>query len=245
MLMAINKGHLKSIIEDIDLLICSSNYVKNYFNLMGVKKNIVVLYPSLDFSNFNLPIKNRFSREQLGFSKKDFVWGMAGDISINKNPMMFIQAAERINKKISNVKFLWIGASDTVYGIYLDNYLHSIGLEKVVKFTNKRHQDYYQYLNELDGFLLTSMSESFSLASNESVCFNKHVVSFPCGGVTEAVPKGKLSMTNNFSVDELVTLMLNKMSEPKTNLNKDDIENLFKNEKNIIGRKFITILNSI
>jgi glycosyltransferase involved in cell wall biosynthesis len=244
MLTYFNNSKLKSVVDNVDLILCSSEYVKEYLKVYGRKNNIEVLYPPLAFSNLTLPLKRNDIRESLGFSTSNFIWAMSGDILINKNPRMFIEAAIKLYHIDSNSRFVWYGASgSSAYEMYLTKYVKAIGLEKIIKFIDKRKDDYFSYLNEINGFVLTSLSESFSLVSLEAAIFGKPVVSFPCGGVIEAVPKSLLSVTNEFSIKELVQLMSDVMNnEFNQSLTCNEIQKMFSLDITIIRKRFLEIL---
>ncbi len=244
-LSGVDRKKIEQIIENADLILCSSNYVKNYLMILGRKNDIEVLYPSLDFTKFSLPLGSNGIRESLGFNATDFIWGMSGATLVNKNPKMFIEAAQSLIKNNNQVKFIWIGTSGgNAYEVYLRKYLLEIGLDKKILFLEKKSEDYYQYLNIIDGFVLTSYSESFSLVSLEAACFNKPVVSFPSGGIFEAVPKKLRVVTKEFSVDELVAVMEKVMVNKNSKLHLIEIEILLRYNRNCVGSNFKIILDS-
>lgn len=243
MLFHLDKTRLDYLINEVDLILCSSSYVKDFINVLDRTKNTEILYPTLDFSNFNLPIKTKSIRTSLGFNSSNFIWAMCGDVSSNKNPKMFLEAAKNLYKKDNNARFIWIGCTGLrAYEVYLENWVKKAGLKNIIIFIDEKADDYYQYINEIDGFVLTSFSESFSLVALESACFGKPVVSFPCGGVLEAVPKNRLLVTEEFSVKELVDNMYKVMSNPETKLQMVDIKKLLINDKTNAKHTFLSIL---
>lgn len=240
---------LEWIINKSDYILCSSHYVKDYITILGRKKNIGVLYPGLDFSKFQLATDNINPRKILGFNKKEFIWGMSGDLTINKNPKAFIEIAKIIIKKYNFIRFVWLGVGEkNAYYIYLQKLLLSEGLEKLVLFVDKQDTDYYEYLNIIDAFVLTSSYESFSLVAKEASCFKIPVVSFPCGGVEEAVPQNNLYLTEGFSNNEIIAQMeyvISLRNNDEVPYNEKDLENIYSNELSIIKTKFINILRSL
>lgn len=246
LLVRLNKIQLNYLINEVGLVLCSSNYVKNYLVSIGRRNNIEVLYPSLDFSKFSLPIKKNNIRKDLGFNKNDFLWAMSGDLTINKNPKMFVDIAKHIVNIKKNVCFLWIGTSgDSAYEVFLEQKVKEFDLTNRVKFISKKYEDYYSYINEIDGLLLTSLSESYSLVAKESACFNKPVVSFDCGGIYEAVPKESLFVSKKYSIKEITNLMLLVMESDKKVIEDDDFDFLFSNEKGIISKRFLDLISGL
>ncbi len=243
MLEKIETEKFREAINGVDLILCSSNYVKEYLNTYGRTKAIEVLEPSLDFTRFVLPVDSINLRKVLDFKESDFVWGMCGATTINKNPKMFLEAAKLLLKENPTLRFLWIGArGNNAYEDYLRKEIESMGLQGNIKIIEMQLNDYYQYLNLLDGFVLTSLSESFSLSALEAACFNKPVISFPCGGVYEAVPKELLWVTEEFSVKELVNLMKTAMINPMAKISLKEIETLLEKERSSAGKNFRAII---
>lgn len=243
MLEKIEMEKFRKVINEVDLILCSSNYVKEYLNIYGRTEAIEVLQPSLDFTRFILPVDSRNLREVLDFKESDYVWGMCGATTINKNPKMFLEAAEQLLKENPTLRFLWIGArGKNAYEDYLVKEIEFKGLQENIKIIEMQSNDYYQYLNLLDGFVLTSFSESFSLSALEAACFNKPVISFPCGGVYEAVPKELLWVTEEFSVKELVHLMKTAMKNPMAKISLKEIETLLKKDRSSAGMNFRAII---
>ncbi|SFN33032.1 glycosyltransferase family 4 protein [Salegentibacter flavus] len=247
MLIGHDGEKLKKVLAEASLILCSSHYVKNYLQIFCKNnKAIKVLHPPLNFGNFNLPVKPNNIRETLGFKTADFVWGMSGATTINKNPKMFIEAAQLLLSNYENLKFVWIGTrGNDAYEEYLKKYLKLYKLQNKICFIKKKDWDYYHYLNEFDGFVLTSFSESFSIAALEAAAFNKPVVSFPCGGIMEAVPERLRWVTKEFSVKEISALMEMLMKEKRKSLSLSEIQVLLANDKKHMTEKFKSFLSQI
>lgn len=243
MLVNLSKEKLLLILKEVNWIFCSSNYIKDYFSILGRKDRIEVLYPAVNFKNFCLPLQSPDIREKLGFKKEHFIWGMTGALLPNKNPEGFIKAALKITKKFPNTRFLWMGSTgNSGYELYLRRYIREKSLEGLMFILERKNENYFQYLNCIDGYLLTSYSESFSLAALEAVAFNKPVVSFPCGGVLESVPENFRKMTSQFSIDELTELMIMQMNEPWKAIEILEVERILQTHQDIIGKRFLNIL---
>ena len=245
MLPTVHLGVFNEVIKEADLILCSSRYVKDYFKTLGRSKNIAILHPSLDYSKFNTSVKTSDLRTALGFRDADYVWAMVGAMTINKNPKLFIEIATKLHKTNPNAKFLWIGYNDVkTYDSFLKASITEQKLEDVVKFIEPQDGAYFDYINMMDGFVLTSFSESFSLASLEAACFGKPVVSFPCGGIKEAVPPELVKIAKEYSVQEIIELMLETMNETKPDLSNQIIGRLLETNALVVGDRFQEILKS-
>lgn len=243
MLTGISAHLFATVIDKADLIICSSEHVRSYFKTMGRTSKVEVLHPTLDYSKFALPQSNKNLRASLGYKETDFVWGMAGTITVNKNPKMFIDIAKQVNEKKPNAKFMWIGyKGDSAYEDYLKSLVKEWNLEHVVTFITGKNEEYYEYINAINGFLLTSLSESFSLVSLEAACFGKPVVSFPCGGVIEAVPEVCLTVTKEFSVSEIASEIINIMNQDTPQFSFKTCNELVAHSKTEVSEAFTTLL---
>ncbi|SDL41618.1 Glycosyltransferase involved in cell wall bisynthesis [Salinimicrobium catena] len=243
MLSGIDSQKFNKILAEADLVFCSSNHVKQYLNLLGRQEKIKVLYPAVNFEKFSLPLAQRSIRKELGFGEKDFVWGMSGALTLNKNPAMFIAAAEILLQRFENVKFLWIGTrGNDIYEEYLIKSVKKKGLQEKVQFIEKREDDYFEYLNILNGYLLTSFSESFSLSAMEAASFNIPVISFPCGGVLEAVPDKLRQVTSEFSTRELVEKMESIMENGISSITLKETEQFLRMDKKNAANEFRKVL---
>lgn len=239
MLVNLSMNELKRIINEIDLILCCSKRVRDYLELLGCNGNLEILYPSICYKNFHVSYPKRKIRSELGIPEDSFVWGMSGALLLNKNPQAFLNIAKIMLQRNHNSKFLWIGASGNyAYEEYLNNWLKKYNLEKVVYILPRMKDNYFDYLNEIDAFLHTSYSESFSMAALEAVGFNKPVVSFPNGGVYESVPDSYLKVTRDFSLMELLELMEKQIKENPKNLTDSEIQHLFQFEEFSLSLKF-------
>lgn len=246
MLPTIGPAALDQILNEADLVLCSSNHVKKYFKTLGRHENITVLHPSLDYSKFNTKVKAHDLREALGFKKTDYVWAMAGTMTFNKNPKTFLKIARKLNKMDARAKFIWMGyRAHRPYDSYIKESITELELEGVVQVIESQDDAYFEYINMMDGFVLTSFSESFSLVSLEAACFGKPVVSFPCGGIEEAVPSELVKIASEYSVNEIAALMFETMQDKdRPALTSPQIARLLETDARRVGHRFQEILNS-
>lgn len=244
MMVNLDVSIVENIINKADFIFCSSKYVKDYLEIMGRIGNIEILYPSVNYNTFTIPIINKTLKDFPKIDPSSFVWGMSGAVLTNKNPKMFIEIAKKLTSINKNTHFIWIGCSGkNAYEAYIKKYIRSQNIEDKIHFLDRKSEQYFQYLNKLDGFMLTSISESFSLGAQEAACFGKPVVSFPCGGIYESVPENLRTVAKEFSIEEIVLLMVKIMEDEKTNMTIKDIDYLLKNNQKDIGIKFEKMLS--
>ncbi len=243
-LPSVNLQQLEYALVHADIILCSSNYVKKFVYVLGRTKAVEVLYPTLDFSQFNIPFENVAIRGDLGYTPANTVWGMIGNIDTNKNPKAFIEVAKYVSKSAPNARFLWIGGDeDNAYCQFFRRQIKDENLEEVVQFIPRKDTDYYQYVNAMDGFMLTSKSESFSLVSLEACCFAKPVVSFNCGGVVEAVPEDNLFLIDDFSEKKMGQKIIEISKQMPLNFITKEVNNMFRFEKSNAGVTFVELVS--
>jgi glycosyltransferase involved in cell wall biosynthesis len=232
MLVKLTKEDLRKVLNNIDLILCCSKNVREYLTLLGCKGQIEVLYPSINYENFHISFPKREIRQELGINSDSFIWVMSGALLLNKNPKAFINVAKELLQRNIKTTFLWIGATgNNAYEEYLKAIIKRDGLEGIIYIIPRKTEDYFDYLNGINGFLLSSYSESFSIAALEAVCFNKPVISFPNGGVYESVPECFRKVAKDFSISELADLMEDQMKETPKTISDPEIQHLLQFEQ--------------
>jgi glycosyltransferase involved in cell wall biosynthesis len=185
----LDKSDVKSIINYPRLIITCSKSTSEVYRILGREKDMEVCYSNVDLKKIKTD-KKRISqiRMELGVQPKDFLWVMSGRDDLNKDPVMFVDFAHELLKRNSDVHFCWIG------GIYVSGYsifakakAEYLGVDNRISWLGFLDQDYFDYVNAANGFVLTSYSDSFPLVAIEAQALGKPVVAFDSGGVKELV----------------------------------------------------------
>jgi L-malate glycosyltransferase len=89
----------------------------------------------------------------------------------------------------------------------------ALGLEGKIIWLENKGADYYKYFTCADGFVLTSLKESFSLVTVEALLLGLPVVAQDCGGVREILANdiGQIIEQQN-SAPLMAQAMVNYMS---------------------------------
>jgi len=100
-----------------DEVICISKAVKrNVVSFTGGSSAYKVIYNGVNIEQYNLIKFDKRTvnavRQSIGFSKNDFIVGMAGRIAFWKGHDVFIKAGAKLLDQIDNVKFLIAGEID-------------------------------------------------------------------------------------------------------------------------------------
>ncbi|MHB8401207.1 MAG: glycosyltransferase [Bacteroidia bacterium] len=236
----VNKEQLQLAIDYSTLCIADSNAVSAKLKILGAK-NIVVQYECVDISKIKInDIKTRNIKEELGLSKYAFIWVMSGTSSGRKGIDMVPELAKLLKEQ--NAALVWIGNnSNTGMDLMIEKEILSSHLDNFF-FLGKRTEDYYDYLNIMDGFVLTSREEPFGMVVVEALALGKPVVSFNSGGVSEIITPETGRIVDSWNVADLASAMKEVAAnnigfsslKAKERANDFDVTNQVKNWENIL-----------
>jgi glycosyltransferase involved in cell wall biosynthesis len=213
MLIGLEEKDIQTLVEYPKLLIANSRATESVLAQLGRKDNVEVLYPPVDTKRIVSSCAGAAAvRAKLNIDQNTFVWVMAGTVDPNKNPIVFLKLAEEMRRRKLNVHFVWIGGGGSGYRIFVERRAQFLQLEETVSWAGPRAEDYYDYLNAADGFVLTSSLESFSIASIEAAYLGKPIVSFDCRGVKEIVKPGMGVVVNSRNPSDMVEAMVKVMN---------------------------------
>jgi L-malate glycosyltransferase len=186
---------------------CSSIVVEQ-LEKMGTP-NVQLLHSFIETEKITLKQDPTVLKAQLGIPKDAFVWLMSGTMCMRKGYDMIPDLLAQLPK---NAYLVWLG-SPSEYGIsyYLEQRVKREGLN-FIALGAKGGQDYYDYLNICDGFVLTSREDPFPLVMIESAFLQKPIVGFNSGGISEFVQKGMGEVAPAFDIPKLAQIMRDVMS---------------------------------
>ncbi len=187
MFIALTKEQLNRTIWYPFLIIANSKASRDCLNSFGRKENIEICYPGIETKKI---IKNKQVylkyRNELKISKSTFLWVMCGTLDRNKNPFLFIEIAFEIIKNNPDTLFMWIGnVPNDSFKYQCLQKARNIGISKKIIWMTCDSENYYNYFQCADGFVLTSEKESFSLVTIEALLLELPVVAQNCLGVNE------------------------------------------------------------
>ena len=159
--------------------------------------NISIIYECVAVDKFD---PSTVSKNDIDKLKKEFninpfdkIVGCIGNINPAKGYEYFIESANYVRKKSSDVKFIIVGAeSDTQkhYYLKLQTLVSSMGMEQDIIFTGKR-DDISQVLSMFDVFVLPSVVEGTPLVILEAMAMEKPIVATDVGAVSEQIHDGE------------------------------------------------------
>lgn len=157
---------------------------KSKFKTKNGKKIYKVDGVGIDENKYYPREINYTLKENLGFSKDDFILTMIGEINSNKNQIQLIKSIEQLKIKYPNLKALLIGEGDNYDS--LNTYIESNNLVNEVKMVGYR-KDIPELLSITD--ILLSLSKREGLPKNlmEGMACEKPLIATKIRGNKELV----------------------------------------------------------
>ena len=144
-------------------------------------------------------------REEFGIEEDDIVIGMLARFSPGKGHEEFLAAAEKLNLKYKNLKYLIVGEASRGENHYADSIkqlAESYSLSNAI-FTGYR-SDTPQVIAAMDIFVFPSHSEAFGIALAEAMAMAKPSVCSSSDGILDiAVDNETAYMFENKNVEDL------------------------------------------
>lgn len=173
--------------RNIKKIICVSDTIKTITaNSIKDKSKLTTVHSGVDTNKFRDCDKQLLKRE---FHLKDeIIIGNTSAIAPHKDYPTFINVAEEILKKKSNVKFFIIGDGPEKQNI--ESIIKEKGLETDIILTGFR-KDIADVLSSLDIFLITSETEGLGTSIIDAFAAGIPVVATNAGGIPELVEHNK------------------------------------------------------
>ncbi|VAW71552.1 Glycosyltransferase [hydrothermal vent metagenome] len=148
-------------------------------------KKLMVIYNGIATAEFQIAPTNRL-RQQFGWSKDDIIVGSLGNIRPAKGYEVLLQAAVLLKQKTSFFRFVIAGqGSGSLYKSLL-KLRHNLDLNEHVQFLGFNDEP-AEFLANLDIFLLSSLTEGFSISTLQAMASQLPVVVTKSGGPEEIV----------------------------------------------------------
>jgi glycosyltransferase involved in cell wall biosynthesis len=114
-------------------------------------------------------------------------------------------------KQEPDTYFLWIGGVDTGYSSYAKALSKRFNIDDKILWVPEQIDDYFNYLNVANGFMLTSLNESLSIVTLEAAALGKPFVSYDSGGPREIFRDGMGVVVKSWNVEDMANAMLQVM----------------------------------
>jgi glycosyltransferase involved in cell wall biosynthesis len=166
-----------------------SDYLKQAIASLGISEGrIIRIYNGVDPERFAVPSRGHL-RAELGCADGAKLIGTVANLRESKGYEFLIQAARKVVDSIPEARFLAVGEPDSQIAAKATTLLKETGLQDRFLFLGFR-EDVPEILQNLDLFVLPSVSEGFSLATIEAMAAGRPVVVTRSGGPEEIVTHG-------------------------------------------------------
>jgi glycosyltransferase involved in cell wall biosynthesis len=173
-----------------DAVVVVSDYLKQVLiDSRFPADRIVRIHNGVDVDRF-ITSNSRRLRGELQCRNGTKLIGMVANVREAKGYEYFVQAARKVADSVPHTKFLAIGEIDPTIGKRLQDLIGQLSLQDRFLLLGFR-QDVPSILSELDIFVLSSVSEGFSLATVEAMAASKPVVVTRSGGPQEIIEDGR------------------------------------------------------
>ena len=163
--------------------------VGNMLRELGFSADKVVrIYNGIQVSRYRSTDQKNLHRE-LGVGPEMLLVGMVGNVRAPKGHEYFIRAARIVADRFPNVFFTISGDLNPTLAPPLFELVEKLNLSRQLKFLGFR-RDVPQLLNDLDAFVLPSISEGFPIVVLEAMAASRPVIATRCGGVDEMITDG-------------------------------------------------------
>jgi glycosyltransferase involved in cell wall biosynthesis len=172
-----------------DAIVVVSDYLKQSFLDLGFPADrIVRIHNGVDVNRFAVAPAGKL-RGELNCQNGTKLIGMVANLRESKGYEHFIQAARTVCDSMPQARFVAIGDTHPTIGQRMRDLVEKMSLEDRFFFLGFR-EDVPDILRDLDVFVLSSVSEGFSIATVEAMASGKPVVVTRSGGPQEIVEDG-------------------------------------------------------
>lgn len=172
-----------------DAVVVVSDYLtKSLRDLNFRSDRIVRIYNGVDTDRFSASPNGRL-RTELKCQNGTKLIGMVANLRESKGYEYFIRAARKVSDVMPETRFAAIGEIDERIATPLQDLIRQLSLQDRFFFLGFR-EDVPDILSDLDIFVLSSISEGFSLATVEAMAAAKPVIVTRSGGPQEIVDDG-------------------------------------------------------
>lgn len=160
---------------------------KIFVNINIPKEKLLTIYDAINVSEFANKNKTGLIHKELNLPEELKIIGNISSLAKQKDLITFINTAEKVIKKNSNVRFVILGTGseepvlkELVQAKQLENSVYFLGFKTNVA----------DYLKEFDILLMTSVTEGLPLTIYEAFASKIPIVSTKAGGIPEVIKDG-------------------------------------------------------
>lgn len=175
----------------IDVIVCNSHFERTLLLMnRSDPKKIRVIYNAIEKQ---VPTMEKSKiRKELGMGETDYIVGMVGRISYEKNLQTMVVAVSEALGTIENLKLLIVG--DGPEREKVEHLAEKLGISDKVVFTGFR-RDIANMMHAMDVFVIPSLYESFGNVTVEAMYSKTPVITSRSGGIPEVIQNGVNGLT--------------------------------------------------
>ena len=168
-----------------------------------------VVYNGIDLTLYSEQVESAL-KERLHISPHIPLIGALGNVRKSKRYDLLVEAAHLVHQKNIDVAFCIAGDPKASLKDPLDKMIHEYGLTNIhfIGFV----ADTPEYLRNLDGFILTSDAEGFSISTIEAMATGLPVIATRCGGPEEIIQdeaQGTLVNVSSSAIADAIETFVN------------------------------------
>jgi L-malate glycosyltransferase len=235
------KRVVRFILNRADRIVAQSNNTRDNAQKYYHPKKAIQVVPL----PFHPPVIGKFSREEAGYSRNDFLIISIGRVVKRKAYDLLIRALFQIRD--NKVKLVIVGDGPEKQN--LQNLTDYLGLRDRVSFTGFiSSEEKYGYLSKADLFALTSLHEGFGIVFMEAMYCGLPIVCTNNGGQTDFIFSGKNGLLLNVgdigACAENIDRLRNdkKLYRKCSKNNKNDVKNFYAGK---VAAQYTTIFSDV
>jgi glycosyltransferase involved in cell wall biosynthesis len=181
-----NAAKLWFVRHSADAIVVVSEYLRrSLLDLRFPPERVFRIYNGVDADRFHVATAGRLRAEFKDLNGNKVV-GMVANLRESKGYEFFIQAARQVSDSMPHTRFMAIGDFDKKIEPRMRQLVQDMSLQDRFFFLGFR-ADVPEILRDLDIFVLSSVSEGFSLATVEAMAASKPVIVTRSGGPEEII----------------------------------------------------------
>lgn len=162
-----------------------------------------VIENGVNLCRFNYQNVYENIRLEFGFSDNDIIVALIARITLQKDPLNFVEAIAKAHEKNPRIKGVIIGEGDMKSEI--DDYILRHQMDEYIH-TFPFRTDIPRVLNAIDIYCLPSLWEGLSIALLEAMAMKKPVIVTPTDGCKELIVNGENGLVVNFRSPEDIAM---------------------------------------
>ncbi|RYU96158.1 glycosyltransferase family 4 protein [Emticicia agri] len=205
--------------DNAEKIICCSAIVEKRIKQMGYK-NTILLHEFIDTEQIIIQQTQKDLRQKLNIPENAYIWVMSGSMNLRKG---YDLALDLLANLPENTYLLWLG---NIKKTGVLHYLEQRMKQEKLNFiqVGEKSDEYYDYLNLANGFVLLAREDPFPLVMIEAAFLQKPIAGFNSGGISEFSLQGMGTVIDSFNPKDLAQAMI-KIQRKETTIDKELLKN--------------------